>query len=108
MHSHIARMQARHYLDIFLYSHTADLTNLIRDRALVLYFRPFASIKLQRMSAAFGLTPDEMERTVVMLIQSGGIKGRVDRRNGVCSFFNRSELRLLRENVNCVSLHGRS
>ncbi|KAI5121928.1 hypothetical protein M0805_000257 [Coniferiporia weirii] len=73
----------RHYLDIHLSSHIHDLTNLIRDRALVLYFQPFATVKLQKMGAAFGLETEELERLIVGLIQSGDIKGRVDSRNKV-------------------------
>ena len=61
-----------------------NLTNLIRSRALVLYFQPFASIKLDRMSVAFGWSPTELEEQVVSLIQSGEIKARVDRQNKVC------------------------
>ena len=57
--------------------------NLIRSKALVLYFQPFASIRLERMSQAFGWSVDDLERQVVSLIQSGEIKARVDRQNKV-------------------------
>ncbi|THH02120.1 hypothetical protein EW145_g6799 [Phellinidium pouzarii] len=77
------RYSSRHYLDIHLGAHIHDLTNLIRDRALVLYFRPFATVKLEKMGAAFGLTVEELERLVVGLIQSNSIKGRVDSRNKI-------------------------
>ncbi|EJD01854.1 uncharacterized protein FOMMEDRAFT_87024 [Fomitiporia mediterranea MF3/22] len=79
----LERYSARHYLDIHLSIHIHDLTNLIRDRALVLYFQPFASVKLQKMSVAFGIPVDELEKLVVGLIQSGNIKGRVDSRNKI-------------------------
>jgi COP9 signalosome complex subunit 1 len=49
----------------------------------VLYFQPFATIRLDRMSAAFGWTVDEVEAQVVGLIQSGDIQGRVDSQNKV-------------------------
>lgn len=62
-----------------------DLTNLIRNWAVVLYFQPFASIKLDRMSAAFGWTVEEVEQHIVALIQSGDIHGRVDSQNKVRS-----------------------
>jgi len=77
------RYSARHYLDVHLFSHVAELTKLIRNRALVLYFQPFASIKLPRMAAAFGLGVDELEKLVISLIQSGDIKGRVDSQNKI-------------------------
>ncbi|KAJ8472377.1 hypothetical protein ONZ45_g16676 [Pleurotus djamor] len=73
----------RHYLDIHLAPHVGAITNQIRDWAVVLYFQPFATIKLERMSAAFGWTIEEVERQVIALIQSGNIKGRVDSRNKV-------------------------
>jgi COP9 signalosome complex subunit 1 len=84
------RHQTRHYVDIHLSAHVHDLTNLIRDSAIVLYFQPFATIKLERMGLAFGWTVEEVERHVVALIQSGDIQGRVDSQNkvscGVCHF----------------------
>ena len=49
----------------------------------MLYFQPFASIRLERMSQAFGWSVDDLERQVVSLIQSGEIKARVDRQNKV-------------------------
>jgi COP9 signalosome complex subunit 1 len=73
--------QTRHYVDIHIYSHVYDLTNLIRNVAVVLYFQPFQTIRLDRMSAAFGWTVDEVEKEVVALIQSGQIQGRVDSQN---------------------------
>jgi COP9 signalosome complex subunit 1 len=79
--------QTRHYIDIHLSQHVHDLTNLIRNSAVVLYFQPFSSIKLDRMSDAFGWTVKEVERHVVALIQSGDIHGRVDSRNKVCTLF---------------------
>jgi COP9 signalosome complex subunit 1 len=59
------------------------LMNAIRSKAVVLYFQPFSSIKLERMSQAFGWTVDEVERHVVNLIQSGDIQGRIDSQNKV-------------------------
>ena len=54
---------------------------------MVLYFQPFATIKLDRMSAAFGWTIEEVEYHVVNLIQSGNIQARVDSQNKVRGFF---------------------
>jgi COP9 signalosome complex subunit 1 len=75
--------QTRHYMDIHLSSHVHELTRLIRDKCLVLYLQPFASIKLERMSVAFGWSIDDIEKAVVGLIQSGDIKARVDSLNKV-------------------------
>ncbi|KAL0945917.1 hypothetical protein HGRIS_012200 [Hohenbuehelia grisea] len=79
----LSKFSTRHFLDINLAPHLHDLTNLIRDRAVVLYFQPFSSIKLERMGASFGWSLGEVERHVVRLIQSGDIKGRVDSQNKV-------------------------
>jgi len=79
----LSRYSTRHYADIHLAQHVNDLTNSIRSWAVILYFQPFATIKLDRMSAAFGWTIDEVEHHVVNLIQSGGIQGRVDSQNKI-------------------------
>jgi len=85
MRNNMIREQTRHYVDIHLFSHILDLMNLIRNWAVVLYFWPFLSIKLERMSVAFGWTVEEVEENVIALIQSGDIHGRVDSRNRVRS-----------------------
>jgi COP9 signalosome complex subunit 1 len=75
--------QARYYLDPLLGPHVTSLTAQIRARAVVLYFQPFAAIRLERMSAAFGWTVEDTEREVVALIQRGDILGRVDSQNKI-------------------------
>jgi len=70
-------------LDPLLGPHVAGLAALIRARAIVLYFQPFATIRLERMSAAFGWTVEDTEREVVALIQRGDILGRVDSQNKI-------------------------
>ncbi|KAI0634340.1 G protein pathway suppressor 1 [Trametes polyzona] len=79
----LERYTTRHYIDLHLYPHVVNLTNLIRSKALVLYFQPFSSIKLERMGQAFGWTTEEVEQQVIGLIQSGDIKARVDRQNKI-------------------------
>lgn len=80
---HNALGQARYLLDPLLGPHVANLTALIRSRAVVLYFQPFATIRLERMSTAFGWTVEDTEREVVALIQRGEILGRVDSQNKI-------------------------
>lgn len=70
-------------LDPLLAPHISALTASIRSRALVLYFQPFATIRLERMSNAFGWNIEETEKQVVSLIQRGDIHGRVDSQNKV-------------------------
>ncbi|KAL4067501.1 26S proteasome subunit RPN7-domain-containing protein [Scleroderma yunnanense] len=79
----LARYSTRHYIDIHLSLHVPELTRLIRNVAVVLYFEPFETIRLARMAAAFGWTVDELEREVVGLIQGGRIMGRVDSQNKI-------------------------
>ncbi|KAI0299370.1 G protein pathway suppressor 1 [Multifurca ochricompacta] len=79
----LERFSARHLLDPLLGPHVANLTALIRSRAVVLYFQPFATIRLERMSAAFGWTVEDTEKEVVALIQRGDILGRVDSQNKI-------------------------
>lgn len=62
------------------------MIQMIRSRAVALYFQPFATVKLEKMSVAFGWSVDETERQVVRLIGEGEVKGRVDRLNKVCWF----------------------
>ena len=45
--------QARYLPHPLLGPHVGNLTALIHSRAVVLYFRPFAMIRLERMSTAF-------------------------------------------------------
>lgn len=88
--------KSRHSLDIHLSSHIHDLTTLIRDRALVLYFQPFTSVRFSKIASAFGLPESEVEQLVVGLIRSGDIKGRVDSQNKVNSLTSLdSSLRLI-------------
>lgn len=77
------KYSARHYLDPLLGPHVLSLTAQIRARAVVLYFQPFATIRLERMSTAFGWTVEDTEREVVALIQRGDILGRVDSQNKI-------------------------
>ncbi|KAH9983782.1 26S proteasome subunit RPN7-domain-containing protein, partial [Russula vinacea] len=79
----LEKSSARYLLDPLLGPHVANLTALIRSRAVVLYFQPFATIRLERMSTAFGWTVEDTEREVVALIQRGEILGRVDSQNKI-------------------------
>jgi len=79
----LERYSTRHVVDIHFGQHVKNLTDLIRSRALVLYFQPFSSIKLERMATAFGWTVQQVEEQVVNLIQAGEIRGRVDSQNKI-------------------------
>merc|ERR1740117_2117092 len=50
-----------------------EMEGKIKDRALVLYFRPFSCVRLQSMADAFCVPMPEMERRLVDLISSDPI-----------------------------------
>ncbi|PFH47607.1 hypothetical protein AMATHDRAFT_67484 [Amanita thiersii Skay4041] len=77
------RYSTRHYLDIHLSSHVQQLMDMIRNWAIVLYFQPFTTIRLDRMGVALGWTVEETEKNVIALIQSGQIQGRIDSQNKI-------------------------
>jgi len=77
------RFSSRHALDCHLAGHVIELQKQIRNRALVLYFQPFASVHLDRMAAAFGMDMAELEGSIVKLIEDGLIKARIDSQNKV-------------------------
>ena len=59
---------------------------LIRQRALLAYFQPFASVSLSRMAAAFGIDESQthatLEPEVIELIERGYLKARIDLAQG--------------------------
>ncbi|KAG8922261.1 hypothetical protein FRC01_014268 [Tulasnella sp. 417] len=77
------RYSSRHLLDIHLAHHVPTLAQQIRNRALVLYFQPFATVHLERMAAAFGMELADMEANIVKLIEEGLIKARIDSQNKI-------------------------
>ncbi|KAF8336548.1 26S proteasome subunit RPN7-domain-containing protein [Cantharellus anzutake] len=77
----LERYSSKHSLDIHLGRHVSRLSTEIRKRSIVLYFQPFASARFEKMSAAFGISPSEMESMAVQLIQENRIDARVDSQN---------------------------
>jgi len=79
----LSRYSTRHYIDIHLGIHVNDVTQHLRHTAIILYFQPFETIRLDRMALAFGWSIEEVEREVVALIQSDQIQARVDSQNKI-------------------------
>ncbi|KIK22558.1 hypothetical protein PISMIDRAFT_102310 [Pisolithus microcarpus 441] len=79
----LSRYSIRHNTDIHLSAHIPELTKLIRHVALILYFQPFETVRLERMAEALGWSVEEVEREVVGLIQNRKIIGRVDSRGKI-------------------------
>lgn len=76
-------LQARQVLDLHLSPHLNHLVSLIRSRALLSYFSPFATVSLTRMASAFGWSEEVLTREVIALIGEGKMKARVDKQAGV-------------------------
>ncbi|GAA5952955.1 hypothetical protein JCM21900_001529 [Sporobolomyces salmonicolor] len=76
-HSH------RPLLDVHLALHLSALHKLIRSRALLAYFQPFASVSLARMAAAFSTDEASQHPEIVELIATGQLKARIDSARGV-------------------------
>jgi len=65
-------------LDVYMAPHIHKITTKILDRALVQYFRPFTSVKLQSMAVAFGTEIPVLERQLAALIAENKIQARID------------------------------
>mmetsp|Transcript_29310 Transcript_29310/g.70722 ORF Transcript_29310/g.70722 Transcript_29310/m.70722 type:complete len:229 (+) Transcript_29310:2-688(+) len=62
-------------LDIHLHAHVPALLDMIRDRCIVQYFRPYSSVSLEKMGRVFGCNAREMEEVVAKLISGTGSDG---------------------------------
>jgi len=79
----LERNSAKHALSPPLMGHLPALMSQIRSRALVLYFQPFQSVRLDTMSSAFGIDVKRLEDDVVRLIKEDRLDARVDGRNKI-------------------------
>ncbi|GAA5957044.1 hypothetical protein JCM3765_005388 [Sporobolomyces pararoseus] len=82
----LSRYEHRPLLDIHISPHVSTLIRLIRQRALLAYFQPFASVSLSRMASAFGIeeasVSTHLEPELIELIEKGMLKARIDSANG--------------------------
>ncbi|GAA5982391.1 hypothetical protein JCM11641_006968 [Rhodosporidiobolus odoratus] len=79
----LQKHEARFLLDLHLSPHYPTLLLQIQHRSLSLFFSPFSSVSLSRMSHAFGWSEPVLTAAVVELIGRGVIKARVDSARGV-------------------------
>jgi len=70
-------------LDMYLGPHVDDLIVQIVNKGLVQYFRPFTSVKIPKMAAAFEMPVPELERHLITLISDNHLQGRIDSHNKV-------------------------
>ncbi|XP_022156135.1 COP9 signalosome complex subunit 1-like isoform X2 [Momordica charantia] len=64
--------------DRFLYDQFETLYDQIRNRAVVLYVQPFASVDLQMMANVFSTTIEALEKKLISFINTNQIKAKID------------------------------
>jgi len=72
------KLKADLLLDMYLAPHVHKLINKIYDRALTQYFRPFTSVKLTSMAAAFSMDVPQLQNQLAYLIADNKIQARID------------------------------
>ncbi|VDK88024.1 unnamed protein product [Onchocerca ochengi] len=65
-------------LNMHLWSHVKELYHLIRRRAIVQYFTPYAVADMNKMAITFRVHVDELENELVKLIERNEISARID------------------------------
>ncbi|KAJ3154290.1 cop9 signalosome complex subunit [Geranomyces variabilis] len=71
------------YLDLWFNGHVDEIYRDIRRRAQVQYFRPFESVDLNKMAAAFDTPVAALETELAALITSKDINARIDSHNKI-------------------------
>ncbi|KAK4702667.1 COP9 signalosome complex subunit 1, partial [Phenoliferia sp. Uapishka_3] len=79
----LEKHSVRQLLDVHLHTHVPRLMQLIRSRALLVYFQPYSSVSIGRMATAFGFTDSELRTSVTALINTGEFKARIDNQASV-------------------------
>lgn len=70
-------------LDAVLAPHLDTLLGLVRRRALVLYFKPFQTVRMERMARDVGCPMEELEQELYGLVMDGQLLARIDSHNKV-------------------------
>ncbi|ORY94140.1 26S proteasome subunit RPN7-domain-containing protein [Syncephalastrum racemosum] len=65
-------------LDLYLGSHADRLIELIEEKAMIQYCRPYATVDMHRMASAFQLDVDKLQKDVIALIRKNKIGVRID------------------------------
>ncbi|MCP9264687.1 COP9 signalosome complex subunit 1 [Dirofilaria immitis] len=65
-------------LNMHLWSHVKELYHLIRRRAIVQYFTPYAVADMNKMATTFRVHVSELENELVKLIEKNEISARID------------------------------
>jgi COP9 signalosome complex subunit 1 len=70
-------------LDMYMNAHVEKLYGMIRSKALIQYFTPFASVQMEMMSQAFSTTVPQLQKELTELIMKKDIKARIDSHNKI-------------------------
>jgi len=70
-------------LDIYIGRHTEALYRMIRSRALIQYFTPYASVQMSTMAQAFSTSVEDLQKELAALIMKKEIKARIDSHNKI-------------------------
>mmetsp|Transcript_53926 Transcript_53926/g.128175 ORF Transcript_53926/g.128175 Transcript_53926/m.128175 type:complete len:466 (-) Transcript_53926:74-1471(-) len=81
--AHMATIKGDLQLDIYMAPHVTKLYGMIRSRALVQYFTPFASVRMPLMAEAFSTTVPALQKELSDLIMKKEIKARIDAHNQI-------------------------
>jgi COP9 signalosome complex subunit 1 len=69
-------------LDLYLAPHFMELFDKIRSKAIVQYFVPFSVVTFKALAEAFNTTEEVIETSLIELIKSNSLPGRLDLENG--------------------------
>uniref|UniRef100_F1KXA4 COP9 signalosome complex subunit 1 n=1 Tax=Ascaris suum TaxID=6253 RepID=F1KXA4_ASCSU len=78
-------------LNMYLSPHVKEIYHLIRRRAIVQYFTPYAVADISHMAEVFRVSVQEMEDELVELIENDGISARIDSYNKIIRAKNRDQ-----------------
>lgn len=79
----LSRLKPRLMLDLYLGPHVEKLCARVMDKGLVQYFRPFTSVRIPKMAAAFAISVPDMETALVHLISDNKLQARIDSQSKV-------------------------
>jgi COP9 signalosome complex subunit 1 len=75
--------RADYLLDMNIYPHFSALFDRIRNKAIIQYFIPFSRVTFKALSEAFNTDEAIIQNTLVELIKSGQLAGRLDLEKGL-------------------------
>lgn len=70
-------------LDIYIGRHVPRLFALIKNNAMINYFKPFNALRIPHIAQVFDMKEDEMEQKLINLIAEDKVMARIDSANKV-------------------------